>query len=259
MSLRELWDRGDVTIGGWCGIGNGFAAEVMAHAGFDWLCVDTQHGIIGYEAMVSMLQGASAGGTPAFVRVQSNDPAAITHALDAGAEGVIVPMVNTVAEAEIAVAACRYPPDGIRSWGPTRAALGRPDFQPANGGRSVICAVMIETAAGVANVAEIARVPGLDAIFVGPSDLAITHGFAPSGTGWGAEHDSLIRSILAACIDAGVVAGISCPDVEWARRWGALGFRMLGVGSDISFLRDGAAATQGQMRDLDVPKDGSIY
>jgi 4-hydroxy-2-oxoheptanedioate aldolase len=259
MFLRELWDHQGITIGGWCGIGNGFAAELMAHAGFDWLCLDTQHGMIGYESMVSMLQGAAAAETPCFVRVPWNEPAAIMRALDAGAQGVIVPMVNTVAEAEAAVAACRYPPDGMRSWGPTRAALGRTDYQPANGGHSVVCALMIETRAGLANVTDIARVPGVDALFVGPSDLAITHGFAPSGPGWGAEHDELIRRILGACIEANVTPGISCPDVEWATRWRALGYRMLGVGSDISFVRGGAAGTIGKMRDLDVVPQRSIY
>jgi len=107
VTLRELWDRGEPTVGGWCVIPSPFAAELMGRAGYDWVCIDTQHGVIGYDQMLPMLQALSATGTPAFVRVPWNQPSDIMKALDAGAEGVIVPMVSSEEEARRAVGACR--------------------------------------------------------------------------------------------------------------------------------------------------------
>src|SRR5215470_17793280 len=205
-SLRELWDRGGVTVGGWCVIPSPFSAELMGRSGFDWVCIDTQHGLIGYDQMAPMLQVLAITGTPAFVRVPWNAPGDIMKALDAGAQGVIVPMVNSAEEARAAVGACRYPPDGYRSWGPIRAALGVDGYAPATGNRRVVVAVMIETAKGVAAADEILSVPGVDAVYVGPNDLAITHGMAPSADAFDERHAEVIRHILAACQRQGIVA-----------------------------------------------------
>ena len=112
MRLREVWDRGGSSVGGWCVIPSPFGAELMGMAGFDWVCLDMQHGLIGYDAMVPMLQTLSRTGTPALVRVPWNQPDHIMKALDAGAQGVVVPMVNSVADARAATGACRYPPQG---------------------------------------------------------------------------------------------------------------------------------------------------
>jgi 4-hydroxy-2-oxoheptanedioate aldolase len=109
-TLRELWDAGRPTIGGWCTLPSAFSAELMGRSGFDWVCIDTQHGLVGYDQMVLMLQGLAITGTPAFVRVRWNEPGEIMKALDAGAQGVVVPMVNSAEEAVSAVAASRYPP-----------------------------------------------------------------------------------------------------------------------------------------------------
>ena len=260
MTLRELWDSGQVTIGGWCGIPSPFVAELMGRAGFDWVCIDTQHGLIGYDTMLLMLEAGTAAGVPCFVRVPWNQPSDIMKALDAGAQGVIIPMVNSPAEAEAAVAACRYPPEGFRSWGPTRASLGNPTFTPQSGNRSVVCAVMIETVGGVATLDQIAAVAGVDAIFVGPADLAVSHGLPPTPSQWADAHDQLIRKILAACAKANVAAGISCPDTETATRWRDMGYRMLSVGSDIAFLRKEAAKTVTNVRGQSkMPTEASIY
>src|SRR2546428_1436293 len=145
VMLREILDGGKASVGGWCVVPGSFTAEVMARAGFDWICIDTQHGLIGYDQMLTMLQAVAVAGTPSVVRVPWNHPASLMQALDARAPGVIVPMVNSAAEAAAAVGACRYPPAGYRSWGPTRAALGVADFSPELANRSVICAVMVET------------------------------------------------------------------------------------------------------------------
>jgi 4-hydroxy-2-oxoheptanedioate aldolase len=241
-TLRELWDRGGVTVGGWCVVPSAFSAELMGRSGFDWIGIDTQHGLVGYDQMALMLQALSITGTPAFVRVPWNSPPDIMKALDAGAQGVIVPMVNSAEEARQAVAASRYPPDGFRSWGPIRAALGVDGYSPAVANRRVVVAVMIETAAGVAAADEIVSVAGVDAVYVGPNDLAVTHGLAPSADTFGEEHAAIVEGVLAACQRHGVVAGIHCGSIDVARRWRERGFRMFNVTSDAIFMRTGAAA-----------------
>ena len=241
-TLRDLWDRGGVTLGGWCVVPSAFSAELMGRSGFDWVCIDTQHGLVGYDQMALMLQALSITGTPAFVRVPWNTPSDIMKALDAGAQGVIVPMVSSAEEARQAVGASRYPPEGFRSWGPIRAALGVDGYSPAVGNRRVVVAVMIETAAGVAAADEILSVPGVDAVYVGPNDLALTHGIATSSDAFGDEHAAIVERVLAACQRHGVVPGIHCGSIDTARRWRERGFRMLNVTSDAIFMRTSAAA-----------------
>jgi 4-hydroxy-2-oxoheptanedioate aldolase len=239
-TLRDLWDGGAVTAGGWCVIGSSFSAELMGRAGFDWVCVDTQHGLIGYDQMAPMLQALAITGTPAFVRVPWNTPGDIMKALDAGAQGVIVPMVNSAEDARRVVGASRYPPDGYRSWGPIRAALGVDGYSPETANRRVVVTVMIETVAGVAAADQIVSVPGVDAVYVGPNDLAVTHGLSPSADTFVERHAQAVETILAACQRRGVVAGIHCGSIETAQRWRERGFRMLNVTSDAAFLRTGA-------------------
>jgi 4-hydroxy-2-oxoheptanedioate aldolase len=240
-TLRELWDGGGVTVGGWCAIPSAFSAELMGRSGFDWVCIDTQHGLVGYDQMALMLQALSIAGTPAFVRVPWNTPGDIMKALDAGAQGVIVPMVNSADEARRAVGAGRYPPDGYRSWGPIRAALGVDGYSPASGNRRVVVAVMIETEAGVAAADEITAVPGVDAVYVGPNDLAVSHGMSPSADSFDEAHARIVERVLAACQRNGVVPGIHCGSIETAQRWRERGFRMFNVTSDAIFMRTGAA------------------
>jgi 4-hydroxy-2-oxoheptanedioate aldolase len=170
------------------------------------------------------------------------------RALDTGAAGVIVPMVNSAAEAARAVAACRYPPDGIRSWGPTRAALGRAgyDIESANG--EVICAVMIETREAMDALDDILAVPGVDAAFVGPSDLAVAHGFPPSLRADDPAVGALIATIVARCQAHGVVPAIFTSGVESALRWHDAGFRLLTVGSDRLLMTEAAKGLMSGIR-----------
>jgi 4-hydroxy-2-oxoheptanedioate aldolase len=221
-------------------IPSAFSAELMGRAGFDWVGIDTQHGLIGYDQMALMLQALAITGTPAFVRVPWNTPGDIMKALDAGAQGVIVPMVNSAEDAARVVGACRYPPDGYRSWGPIRAALGVDGYSPATGNRRVVVAVMIETTAGVAAADEILAVPGVDAVYVGPNDLAISHGMSPSADAFGEEHARLVEGVLAAAQRHGVVPGIHCGSIDVALQWRERGFRMFNVTSDAIFMRTGA-------------------
>src|SRR5207237_3503329 len=153
VGLREVLTAGKPAIGAWCVIPGSFTAEAVAAAGFDWVCIDAQHGLIGYQEMLGMLQAVAGTGVPSRVRVPWNDPGWIMKALDAGAAGVRVPMVNTPEEAEAAVGACRYPPQGFRSWGPTRASLHAPTFSPETANRSVLCAVMGDAVPDLARLA----------------------------------------------------------------------------------------------------------
>jgi 4-hydroxy-2-oxoheptanedioate aldolase len=241
-TLRELWDGTEATIGGWCSIPSPFSAELMGRCGFDWVCIDTQHGVIGYDEMVPMLQALSITSTSAFVRVPWNQPDHIMKALDAGAQGVIVPMVSTADDAKAAVAAAKYPPMGMRSWGPIRAALDVPDYSPESANRRTIVAVMIETPGGVENLDAILAVPGVDAVYVGPSDLALGHGMTPTLNASDPEHVRLIETIVDRCRHHGIVAGIHCDSVETVHRWHARGYGMFTVGSDAALLRGAATA-----------------
>jgi 4-hydroxy-2-oxoheptanedioate aldolase len=253
MRLRELFERGQPMLGGWASMASAFGAEVLGQCGFDWVCIDTQHGIIGYDQMVPMLQGLSVKGTPALVRVSWNTPGEIMKALDAGAEGVIIPMVNSPEEAMKAVGACRYPPEGFRSWGPTRAALGRPDFGPATGNREAICVIMVETVEALDRLDEIVATPGVDAVFVGPNDLAISNGLEPSWLAEIPQHHQQIERILETCLRHGVVAGIACGSEEMAVHWRDLGFRMLALMTDAILLRTAAQQILSALR-----KDGPV-
>ena len=235
-SLRDRWQAGEATLGAWCTIPSSWTAEMAARSGHDWVCIDTQHGLIGYDVMLPMLQAISAGGARSFVRVPWNEPGAIMKALDAGAGGVIVPMVNSVEQARAAAGAMRYPPKGIRSMGPVRAREVDQDWQQP------VCVVMIETVEAVAQARDILSVPGVDAVFVGPNDLAVSAGLESSYEGRHPEHRRLIEAIAEAARANGVAAGIMCGTAEVARQWHELGFVMLGLQSDTRLL---AAATEG--------------
>ena len=167
-------------LGAWCSIASSYVVEVLGSCGFDWICIDLQHGFAGLESLLPMVQAAAITQTPALVRVPRLDAGMIGRALDAGAAGVIVPMVNSAAEARAAVAACRYPPDGVRSWGPARLMLADPEYSAQRANAQVHCLVMVETLDAVRNLSEIAPVAGVTAVFVGPSDLAVDMGLHPA-------------------------------------------------------------------------------
>jgi 4-hydroxy-2-oxoheptanedioate aldolase len=243
-TLRERWRAGEPTLGAWCTIPSSWTAEVAARSGHDWVCIDTQHGLIGYDVMLPMLQAISAGGVPSFVRVPWNEPGAIMKALDAGAGGVIVPMINSVDEARAAVGACRYPPSGMRSMGPVRARDVDRDWQHP------ICVVMIETVQAVAGARDILAVPGIDAVFVGPNDLAVSAGLESGYEGRHPEHRHLIEAIAEAAHSAGVAAGIMCGSGEVARQWHDIGFVMLGLQSDTRLLASASEELVNSAREL---------
>ena len=233
------------SFGAWCGIPGGFTAQLLAHAGFDWLCIDMQHGLSGYTDLRSMVQAVRFTGVPTLVRLSANSSSEIMKALDLGADGVIVPMVSSAAEAEAAVAACRYPPDGIRSWGPSGASIGRASFTTEGANADVVCMVMIETSTGLANADEITAVPGLDGIYVGPNDLGLSLGLPPGLIDHGPVLTEAIARIAEACNRNGVVPGVAIyePDAAAAvEKWQALGYTLFGLPSDSLLLRRAADA-----------------
>ena len=177
--IKQLWnDNKPVTLG-WISVANSFTAEVMARQGFDALCIDLQHGTTGMSDLIALLQAISQTETTPVVRVPWNDPPTIMKALDFGAYAIIVPLVSTAEDAAKAVAACRYPPAGFRSFGPIRAVhYGGADYV-AKADDEIVVIAMIETKEGLANLDAICATPGLDAIYIGPTDLSFALGLPP--------------------------------------------------------------------------------
>ncbi len=238
--LKEAWNAGRTVFGLWAGIPNSFVAEMLAGTGVDYVCVDQQHGLIGYEEVVSMFQAAENGGAAPITRVLSNDPYRIMKSLDAGAWGVIVPLVNSPEEAARAVAACRYPPRGMRSYGPIRASAVIGSTDPEDLDREALCLVMVETKEALERVGEISATPGVDGIYIGPSDLAISLGLSPTLSIQEGEHAEAVKRIRDSCHEHGIAAGIHSPDGEWARKHAEDGFDMVTVASDAAMLRASA-------------------
>ena len=197
-----------------------FVVELFCHHPYDWVGIDLQHGLWGHDRMVGALQVIDGFGLPSIVRVNGADRWEIGRVLDAGADGVIVPMVDSRAEAEEAVAACRYPPLGRRSFGPVRAALGRRDWSTDRANEETLCVIMIETRGGLTDLDAILAVPGVDAILVGGVDLSLTHGV---GGDRHAQWD-LVEKVFDRCRRGGVPYGMAVgavPDAHTAVAAGA--------------------------------------
>ncbi|TQC48360.1 aldolase [Rhodococcus sp. WS4] len=241
MSAQEFAARlrgRERIVGYWSVIDSPVSTEWLAHVGWDYIALDLQHGLIGYSGMVAGLTAIDASGSAVgMVRVESNDPTPIGRALDAGAAGVIVPLVNTAEEAARAVAAATYPPAGIRSYGPMRSQL-RIGPTPADANRDTVLVVMIETPQGLANVEEICAVPGLDGVYVGPSDLRLAVGGAhPNDPSVDDEFEAALVRVREAAAAAGIAAGIHTPDGAVAARRLAEGYTFATVASDLTHLK----------------------
>jgi 4-hydroxy-2-oxoheptanedioate aldolase len=238
-SLRAALSSGKPLIGAWLQTPNPLTAEAVAHLDFDWIGIDTQHGPIGYETMLSMLQAVSITGTPAVVRVSGNIPGEIGRALDSGAQGIIVPLIETAEEAARAADACRYPPRGHRSWGAIRPALEHPAYSPELGDDQAVCFAMVETAAGVDQIDDIVAVEGVDVVYVGPSDLASSAGLKPQLALEEPEHLRLVERIAEACRRGNKWSGIHPPTADISL-YVKLGFNLMPVYRDLPALIEGA-------------------
>jgi 4-hydroxy-2-oxoheptanedioate aldolase len=247
-TLREIWQAGGAAVNGWLAIPNGFSAETMAHQGWDTLTIDMQHGVVDYQAMVGMLQAIATTKTEAVVRVPWLDPAALMKTLDAGAYNLICPMINTREDAQKLVAWTHYAPRGTRSFGPVRAMLyGGADY-PLHADATIVRLAMIETAQAVENLDAILSVEGIDAVYIGPSDLSISLGCKPSFDELEPKAAQAVDHILERARAHGVVAGIhnGAPEAALARI--AKGFQFVTVSSDARLIASGSQQIVAKMR-----------
>ncbi|MEQ8438315.1 MAG: aldolase/citrate lyase family protein [Ilumatobacter fluminis] len=237
MSLRQQWAAGDETLGLWIQLPSPITAEIAARQPVAYVCVDTQHGVNDAMSCVATFSAIELAGNVPIARVPWNEPGVIGKTLDAGAHGVIVPMVNTRSQAEAVVDAARYAPAGTRSWGPMMAGLRRPDYQQwAHDNVTVI--PMIETVEALDNLDEILECPGVDAVYVGPADLSVSLGLPPGNNDGTPAFDDALGRITDACARHEVVAGIHATGALAARRR-EQGFRMITIGSDALAVRSG--------------------
>lgn len=245
-SLKARLAAGANCLNGWLSIPSGYATEMMARSPWDSLTIDLQHGVHDYASMVASLQAMSGFPVTPLVRVPSNEPAMIGKALDAGAWGIICPMVNSGEEAAELVAACLYPPRGRRSNGPNRAAAyGEAGLYQARANDEVLVIAMIETREAVASLAAILDVPGISGVYVGPSDLGLAYGLAPIFDRDEPDILAIYETIVAETARRGQFAGLHCVDPAYAARMVEAGFQFVTIGSDASFLgRAARVATQ---------------
>lgn len=229
----------------------------MAHQGWDSLTIDLQHGVIDYASMIPMLQAISTTDTVPVVRVPWLEPGILMKSLDAGAYGVICPMVNSREDAQNLVAWTHYAPKGTRSYGPIRALLyGGADY-PAHADDAIVTFAMIETAKALDNLDEILSVEGLDAIYIGPSDLSLALGCAPAFDDLEPRAAEAVDHILARAKAHGVVAGIHNGTPESALKRIARGFQFVTVSSDARLMAAGAQKIMSQMRAAGAPLAGN--
>ena len=250
--LKEGWAAGRPTINGWLSIGNPFTAEIMAAQGYDSITIDIQHGALDYSSVLPMLQAMRASAVVPMARVPWREPGVIMKALDAGALGIICPMINSAAEAAEFVSYMRYPPAGQRSFGPTRAAIAYGGYD-VSANDEVLALAMIETRDGMERVDEITATPGLDGIYIGPADLTLgtqNGRLTPAFDREEEEMIALIKRILAACKTNGIRACLHCGTPDYAARAIGWGFDMTTVAGDSRLLAAAASASVKKWREL---------
>jgi len=233
--VKRRLAAGGASVGTWLSLGSPTAAELLVGSGFDWLTIDMEHTPLSWETVAQTVALiAYRGGVP-LVRVPLNGIEQIKRVLDLGAFGIVVPMVNSVAEAEAAVRAAKYPPAGVRSVGgilrPLRFDTDAATYQ-TRANDELLVVIQAEHRLHLERAHEIARVPGVDAVFIGPHDMGASLGLHPDSP----EMEPHFATVLAACREAGVAAGIHCPDAAAARRRVAQGFRFVAAGTDASML-----------------------
>ena len=246
FSLAGRLAAGKTVYTGWCTLPAPIVAETVAREGFNTVTIDQQHGLWDTATMGAGIAAIRAAGSSPVVRVPLGAFSAASRALDFGAEGIIAPMINTVADATAFVAATKFPPLGERSWGPARATMlaGIADMKSylRDANENVVTLAMIETKTAMAKLDAIAAVPGIDVLFVGPSDLSIGLSNGAELDPHSATVDAAVDKIVEACRKSGKVAGLYCANAERATTSARRGIRFLAVGSDLGFLRAGAAA-----------------
>jgi 4-hydroxy-2-oxoheptanedioate aldolase len=246
FSLARRLRAGETVHSGWCGLASPLVAEVIAREGFAAVTVDMQHGLWDITETVGAIAAIRQGGAAPVVRIPLGDFATASRALDFGAEGIISPMINSAADARAFVAATKYPPLGERSWGPHRATMlggiaEQKDYL-RDGNEITFTLAMIETRAALDNVAAIAATPGIDGLFLGPSDLSIALSQGATIDPLSPDVDRELERITQAARKAGKIMGAYCHSTDRAVALAKRGARFFAVGSDLGFLRAGTAA-----------------
>lgn len=252
--LKEALKSGELQVGLWCSLGSATSTELLAGAGFDWLLVDVEHSPNDMLSVIHQHRAASAYETEIVVRLPSQDPVLIKQYLDAGIRSFLFPMVQTVAQAQALVAATRYPPHGIRGFSMAQRAnrYGRVKNYHANAHGEIFIAAQIETAAAASVARDIAAVDGVDAIFVGPSDLSADLGSL--GNPHSEVVQTTIRSTLELGREDGLVTGVLAPIENDARRYIDWGARFIAVGSDVGLLTRAGDALAASFKSADLPR-----
>lgn len=252
-NLRQIWAEGRPVLHGWLSMPCSFSAEIMAAQGYDAISIDIQHGAVDYKDVLGMFQAMRASDAVIMARVPWLDPSWIMKVLDAGAYGIICPMINTREQAEQFVRFMRYPPLGERSFGPTRAAYPAGANYAAEANDEILAFAMIETAEAMANLVEIASTPGLDGIYVGPADLAFSLSKGELPPAFDREEPEVIaaiKTILDACKRNGKKAALHCGTAEYAARAIEWGFDMTTVSGDTRLLAAASAQSVSCWRNL---------
>ena len=234
--VKTIWAEGGAVVNGWLSIADPLPAEFMAHQGWDSLTIDLQHGIVDYQAAVGLMQAISTTDVTPLVRVPWNDSGITMKLLDAGAYGVICPMINNRAQCEAFVANCRYPPLGHRSWGPLRAMVYAGDGYATEANDTILAIAMIETQEALDNIDEIMSVPDLDGVYVGPSDLAISFGIPPAPDPTEPMLLSAFETIAAAAKRHGISPGIHCGSAAHAIRMIEQGYQFVTILNELRLM-----------------------
>lgn len=246
--LKATLAEGNVVLGSWLSFYDPAVAEIMAQAGFDWLSIDSEHAPLSLDLIENMLMAFRGTNTVPIVRVAWNDPVLIKQALDMGPEGLIIPSVNTAEEARHAVAACKYPPQGIRGVAPRRAAAYGAEMLEylTQANERILIVVQIEHIKAVENIEEILKVEGIDVAFAGPADLTASLGLLPE---FGhPKVQEAIERVLDKCLEARVPFGIHTGSVEEARYWASRGAQMISIKLDMEYLRGAVIETVAEFR-----------
>lgn len=249
--IRERWAAGEAVANGWLSIASPFVAEIMAGQGYDAVTIDLQHGFVGVEAAGAMFQAMRGSSAALMARVPWLDPGDIMKVLDAGAHGVICPVINTPEEAARLVSYVRYPPLGVRSFGPTRAMFAAGSDYGQHADREIVCFAMIETQEAVANLDAIVATPGLDGVYIGPADLTLGLTGRTYRTGFDREEPEIveaIRHILDKAHAAGIRAGLHNGSAEYAAGAVGWGFDLVTISNDVRLLAGAAEASLATFR-----------
>jgi 4-hydroxy-2-oxoheptanedioate aldolase len=246
--VRKCWKDGRAAVAGWLQLSGTLHAEALSRLDYDAVVVDLQHSLTDFASVVPMLSAIENGGAEPFVRLQVNDPADTMKLLDAGAYGVIAPMINCADDAKQFAKALHYPPRGERSYGPRRPSLRYGSTYVREASETFVAFAMIETRRALQNIDEILAVDGIDGVFIGPTDLALDLGYGPTVDGDQPELVSSIAAIREKAHAAHRRAGIFCGSGDYARKKMSEGFDFVTAAPDLTLLVGAARAVIAQAR-----------